>query len=184
MYGHGSVSAQSDVYSLAATFYHLLTGQMPPDSQDVLIGNLPPARPAGELRLQVSLAVSHAVQRGMQLERTDRPRSVQEFKAALSYDPAAHLGMAATPLSKPQLESISAATRPRPKLQPAPQRPLPIGPLVYLWIFVAILLLLILAWLLAGRPMPFAPAPNSAAFQLCKSFVNLHSPLWTPVNLW
>jgi formylglycine-generating enzyme required for sulfatase activity/predicted Ser/Thr protein kinase len=82
-YGQERTDAQSDVYSLAATAYALLTGEFPPDAMDVAAGNKKPARPAHEVNPTVPLHVSRAIARAMQFNREQRTRSAEEFRNAL-----------------------------------------------------------------------------------------------------
>src|SRR5919199_1870124 len=71
-----------DVYALAATLYHLLTGRMPTDATDRATGApLPSPR---ELNPQVSARVSDAVMWAMEVRVDRRPQTVREFIVALS----------------------------------------------------------------------------------------------------
>ncbi len=69
--------AFSDIYSLAATLYHLLTGQMPPAASDRAMGVQ--LRPVREFNPNVSASVAHATERALQMEIARRPQSVREF---------------------------------------------------------------------------------------------------------
>lgn len=73
-----SFSPATDVYSLAATLYKLLTGKNPPDASMVADEGLPPFPP------KVSDRVARAVEKGMSPRRIDRPQSVAEFLESLT----------------------------------------------------------------------------------------------------
>ncbi len=72
---------RSDIYSLAVTLYHLLTGQLPPDAvervAETISGGDDPLRPARELSAQIPLAVSEVLQRAAALN----PAAVSKAKA-------------------------------------------------------------------------------------------------------
>jgi serine/threonine protein kinase len=83
-YGRGLTDAQSDIYALGATCYHLLTGQIPPDSVDILNNTDAAPLPVNQLNHQVTPQVSAAIARAMQPNRELRWQSVADFKAALT----------------------------------------------------------------------------------------------------
>jgi serine/threonine protein kinase len=75
---------RSDLYSLAATFYHLITGVTPPDAlfrASAVIGGQPdPLRPAHEINPQVSPAISAVLTRAMSLHSEQRPANAAEMR--------------------------------------------------------------------------------------------------------
>jgi serine/threonine protein kinase len=79
---------RSDLYSLSATLYHLLTGATPPDAlsrASAVIGGQPdPLRPAHEVNPGVSPAVSAALAHAMALHSEQRPATASEMRRELN----------------------------------------------------------------------------------------------------
>jgi formylglycine-generating enzyme required for sulfatase activity/serine/threonine protein kinase len=78
---------RSDLYSLGATLYHLLTGQAPvsaPVRFDAVENDRPdPLKPANQLNFRVPADVAALVQKAMALSRKDRFANAAEMLAAL-----------------------------------------------------------------------------------------------------
>ncbi|MDQ3686507.1 MAG: protein kinase, partial [Acidobacteriota bacterium] len=78
---------RSDLYSLAATLYHLITGAAPPDAltraTSVLGGQPDPLRPAHELNKFVQPAVADVLCNAMALNPQQRPQTAALMRAAL-----------------------------------------------------------------------------------------------------
>ena len=71
--GVSSFAASTDIYSLGATLYCLLSGHRPPKASIVLNDGLPP------LPSSVSAPVRNAVEKAMSPRRKDRPQTVSAF---------------------------------------------------------------------------------------------------------
>src|SRR5215207_3551675 len=86
MQGAGT-DERSDLYSLAATLYHLLTGESPPDALSrataVVNGRPDPLRPPHLINQRVGVAVSAALMRAMALDIDSRPRTASEMRDQL-----------------------------------------------------------------------------------------------------
>ena len=74
--------AYTDVYALAATLYAVLTGEVPPDAQDLKDGKVQLISPK-ELNPAISQRVNRAILEGMQLEGKNRPQTMQEWLGLL-----------------------------------------------------------------------------------------------------
>jgi serine/threonine protein kinase len=77
-YGSSQTDARSDQYSLAATTYMLLTGQIPPDSIERTLGQTA-LTPPRELNPKISPWLDRALIKAMALSSADRFGSIQEF---------------------------------------------------------------------------------------------------------
>ena len=76
--GLQNFSTATDVYSLAATLYKMVSGKTPPEAASVYEDGLP------DLPQTLSPCVREAIERGMAPRRKDRLQTVEEFLAVLS----------------------------------------------------------------------------------------------------
>ncbi len=81
------LGAYTDVYSLAATLYVMLTGELPFPSQ-FRKQNIP-LTPPKQFNSEISDRVNAAIMKGMELEPQNRPQSVQEWLDLLIPKPVA-----------------------------------------------------------------------------------------------
>lgn len=86
-YVHGVSEPRNDIYSLAATLYHLLTGVRPPHGAkrlaDVKSGRPDPLRPVAELRPEVPPQMAAALTCSMALDKSKRPASAAMMRELL-----------------------------------------------------------------------------------------------------
>lgn len=78
--------ACTDIYSLAAILYFLLTGKEPPSAMDRSLGNAQ-LQPPKEINSEVSDRVNQAILEGMALAVEDRPQEMQQWLDLLGLKP-------------------------------------------------------------------------------------------------
>ncbi|NTV63733.1 MAG: protein kinase [Oscillochloris sp.] len=117
----GEPDPRSDLYSLGATLYHMLTDTLPPDAMSrmarMINGNPDSLRPVRELASHVPEPVAALIHRAMNVTLEGRPRSAREMREELFYarhNAPSHVG--ATSLH-PSAHT-SAAPQPAPEQAP------------------------------------------------------------------
>jgi serine/threonine protein kinase len=97
---------RSDIYSLAATFYHLMTGVVPPNAVTrataLIEGREDPLRPAHELNTRISPAISDMLERSLTLDRSHRPASAAALRAELRQSAQAEAAQASATQTRVQ----------------------------------------------------------------------------------
>ena len=75
--GVSQFTPSTDIYSLGATFFKLITGHTPPEADDVYEDGLPP------FPSSVPSEIASVIEKSMQPKRKDRPQSIEEFLGLL-----------------------------------------------------------------------------------------------------
>lgn len=75
-----NIGAWTDIYALGATLYNLLTGEKPPQADEILSEGLPPFPPI------VSQQMANAITTMMQPNRNARPQTIDEVEQLLELD--------------------------------------------------------------------------------------------------
>jgi len=72
----------TDIYAVGATFYHLITGQQPPEALERMVEDaLVPPR---QLKVDISESEENAILTALSVKSSERYQSVQDFQAALA----------------------------------------------------------------------------------------------------
>lgn len=110
--------ARSDIYALAATLYHLMTGVKPPDALSraaaIVNGQPDPLMPAHEVNSSIPAGASAVLQKAMAQNRDQRYATAAEMRRALgagSETTVANRSEARTVLFAPSSSPVAAETR-------------------------------------------------------------------------
>ncbi|MCG3160423.1 MAG: Serine/threonine-protein kinase PknD [Acidobacteria bacterium] len=114
--------ARSDIYSMGATIYHLLTGEMPQDAMSriaaILMGQPDPLKPVAALNPGVSATIAAVIEKAMSPHPDQRYTSAatmrQALRSAANETPPVNLHRARTLTDQPlKAEAAAAETRMR-----------------------------------------------------------------------
>lgn len=114
----GIATVQSDVYALAATLHHLVTGRDPREEPPF---SFPSAR---SVQPDISPETSQALDKALQLELEDRFKTIAEFRRALPIVTGERL-RTRTFDPVPEIRPQRPAAQPRPQPRPAPPQAQP-----------------------------------------------------------
>ena len=104
-------SPATDIYSLGATLYYLVTGSVPPEAADM-------SREGVEVPSNLSLGVQRAIRSAMNYWREDRPQSIDDFLKLLGDEPEV-----VAPVAEATIIDVEPKqTTPQPKNEPKPKK--------------------------------------------------------------
>lgn len=109
-YGAGTTDPRSDVYSIGATLYHLLTGQKPPESLQRMVSNAALTQPR-QLNPQINPATEQTILKAIDVITDRRFQRVDELRNALAQSLAQTSRPPAPPTSRAQSSYPSATGR-------------------------------------------------------------------------
>lgn len=133
----------TDIYSLSATLYHLLTGIAPVSATGRAAGV--PLTPLGEFNSSFPLGLQRAVMDGMELDRRDRPASVEAFRRLLNGETPPRPFRSVVKPVRPLSTSEGIDYVPQPTNVAPVRPPLLYHPRFFSWVFAFVVACLFLA---------------------------------------
>lgn len=182
-YSGSQLRPATDIYGVAATLYHSVTGRIPADAplraNAMIDGRPDPLMPASQL-LQGSAyppAFLQAIDSALGMSANSRPQSVREFQQRLFAPVQARPQPQPTPPSQPQRETVYVSPPPQ-QAQPVRAEVRQSGGTNWMPVLagvggvIALLLLVVLIKMPAGS-QPSIPSENPIANQTNQSIQNL-----------
>jgi serine/threonine protein kinase len=93
----GNQGPWTDVYAVGATFYHLITGQIPPPSIDRLAEDL--IQPPSALGADIPPAAEEALMTALAVKSSQRYETIQDFQAAIGLPSSTTIPRRAAPVT-------------------------------------------------------------------------------------
>jgi serine/threonine-protein kinase len=90
-YGKGKTDARTDIYALAATLYHMITGIEPLESVQRVSGEA--MQTANQVNKDIPISLSQVIERSLALDPANRFQSVTEFRNAIMDNPEKPAGI-------------------------------------------------------------------------------------------
>ena len=121
----GNFGPPTDLYALAATFYHALGGVQPPSSLERARGAV--LQPLSVFNPAVSPNLERALERAMQLKISERPQSAAELRTLIFSAAQTPVPIPSSPASQPEIPVPSSPVPSQPE-NPAPSSSAPSSP--------------------------------------------------------
>ena len=106
----------SDLYALAATFYHLIAGEAPPNSQARLAaiagGEADPCLPLSQKTTGYDISFLDAIDAALRVLPKDRIQEASEWLAQIGNEAARPAAKTVTPIKRPVAENLPAENSP------------------------------------------------------------------------
>jgi serine/threonine protein kinase len=109
--------AFTDMYGLAATLHHALTGNPPPSATDRFVGTRVPS-----LGADVPIGLKQAVEQGLALKVNERPQSARDFLRLVEGKTTAVTQLFTPPIPKPKKPVAQTFAQPQSRANPTPIR--------------------------------------------------------------